>query len=79
MRAKKLVKETLSTWSKSKTMTFNGLMIALIITAAEGWLGFDIDPETAKMLYTSLLVPVANMVLRHFTNFPLKQKETLLE
>ena len=79
MRVKKLIRETLTTWSKSKTMTFNGLMIALIIVAAEGWLGFEMERETATMLYTSLIVPVANMILRNFTNLPLRQKETLLE
>jgi hypothetical protein len=60
-------------------MTFNGLVIAFLIAAANGWLGIDIDGETATLLYTVIILPVANMVLRHFTNYPLSEKESLLE
>jgi hypothetical protein len=79
MRAKKLIRETLKRWTKSKTMTFNGLVIIMIIVIAEGWLGITFDSATATVLYSTLIVPLINMLLRYFTNLPLAQKETLLE
>lgn len=60
-------------------MTFNSLVIAILVVAGSGWIGIDIDEETANLIYMAIVLPVANMVLRVFTKKPLTQKERLLE
>jgi hypothetical protein len=75
---KKVLNSTLKQWKKSKVLTVNGLIIALIVVIAQVY-GVDLDSQTVALLYSSIIIPILNIVLRFFTNKPLGEKKTLLE
>jgi uncharacterized membrane protein len=76
--SKKVLNNTLKQWKKSKVLTVNGLIIALIVVIAQVY-GVDLDSQTVTLLYSSIIIPILNIVLRFFTNKPLGEKKTLLE
>jgi hypothetical protein len=76
--SKKVLNKTLKQWKKSKVLTVNGLIIALIVVVAQVY-GVDLDSQTVTLLYSSIVIPILNIVLRFFTNKPLGEKKTLLE
>jgi uncharacterized membrane protein len=78
MDLKGVINKSLKQWKKSKTLTVNGLIIAAIITIAQVY-SIDLDTQTVSLLYSSIIIPVINIILRFFTNKPLGEKKTLLE
>jgi uncharacterized membrane protein len=78
MDLKDVINKSLKQWKKSKTLTVNGLIIAAIITIAQVY-NIDLDTQTVSLLYSSIIIPVINIILRFFTNKPLGEKKTLLE
>ncbi len=62
---------------KSKTLSLNVILPALIIAAAQ-FGGLELDPEVAAAV-TVVIMGVANWILRYFTRKPLFDKNSLLE